>query len=311
MIRKRIKKRIEQRRNYRAEKAQNKEENQSPNTAESHDTATCKQNVNTDNNDTEVPSQVVAEPMAKTFDYLTDICKEKRFNKNEFNIILKVIKMELQPLIYLVLFIKGILLWSNTGFTAIVFALCLSMAYVDVVQYLFGFTFIITSLLMVAMKMNPTNTIFTLSLFVAAVTPMEPDTDTKPSEEAVQGWRFESFRVFKRARRVRQRLQKGFATLGEFQYGLYILSIYIGKARTIYFYKEQSFSKALCILNVIIGTMCMVLPHHALFAVISTVIFSVKPILFIQQQRGKQKGEFAKKMKSAFENIEPDIPKIS
>ena len=324
MIRNRIKKRIEKRRNKGNKNDESddgfdkidqsmidEEENNNDNDNDNNDNKPkqSQTNSNTDENNND------------NFNYLTDICKDKKFNKKELGLILRVIKLELQPLIYLFLFIKGVLLWKNTAFTIFIMILLLYFAYINIVKYLFSLFLFLISLLMFTMKTNPEKLIFFLAILVGLVADIDDDQDDdiknnknknknnndKPKQKELKKWQ-----LIQRAKRVKKNIQKKFIQLGEFQFMLYQLSIYIGKIRAIYFYKDDKLGKILCILYAVFGLLFIILPLRINYALGVLLLFTAKPlILFIRKKRGpKKKGQFAKKVKAALNNVEPDIPKV-
>ena len=323
MIRKRIKQRIDKRRQNRANKNEESDD--------SFDKIDQGMIEDESNVDTSKPSETISnnasiqssadQDIDENFNYLTDICKEKKFNKKEFSIILKVIKLELQPMIYWLLFIKGVLVWTNTAVTAIILVVLLYFAYISIVKYLFGLCFLINAALMFAMKTNRENTIFSLALLVGLVTSIDDDDNegdyvkSQVSGKETQEKDLKRWQVFKKARRIRQKIQKKFIQLGEFQFLLYQLSIYIGKLRAVCFYKDEKLGRILCIIFGVIGLLFLIFPLRFNYVIIVLLLFTLKPgLTFIRKKRGLKKGEkgpFAKKMKAEIDKIEPDIPKIS
>eukprot|EP00484_Ammonia_sp_Unknown_P027649 CAMPEP_0197035206 /NCGR_PEP_ID=MMETSP1384-20130603/13063_1 /TAXON_ID=29189 /ORGANISM="Ammonia sp." /LENGTH=343 /DNA_ID=CAMNT_0042465235 /DNA_START=16 /DNA_END=1047 /DNA_ORIENTATION=+ len=336
MIRKRVKARIEERRkqkNAKQEGSSNEPEKADPNASEPGDvgtyTNTKQEAVKADATETSVwndddgnngrnSAEGLDADNGDQFNYLTDVCKDKKFNKKELSLIIKVLKLELQPLIYLLLFIKGVLLWQNTAFTLIIMLALLYLAYINVVKYLFGVSLLVVSMLMYGMKANPQNTIFALALFVGLVTPMDSEQDDDvPASNAVNSAdskekQLKKWQLLKRAKRVKEKIQHKFMKLGEFQYLLYQLSIYIGKLRAVYFYKNETFGKIVCITYAVIGSLCVVLPLRLNFALSVLLIFSAKPLLvFMRKKKTKQEREATKKkVLSAIHSIQPDIPDI-
>ena len=326
MIRNRIKKGIEKRRQKRANKnGQNEDSDESFDKIdqsmidddESNNNEIPKQSQTTSNSSIQSNSlNNTDQDIDENFDYLTDICKDKKFNKKELSIILRVIKLELQPIIYLLLFIKGVLIWNNTAVTIIIFIILLYFAYINIVKYLFGLSFLIIALLMLGMKTNRDNTIFTLALLVGLVTNIDADDDDNDDnkyydekENKIQEKDLKRWQLFKKARRIKQKIQKKFIQLGGFQYLLYQISIYIGKLRAVYFYKNEKFGKLLCILYTVIGLFCIALPLRFNYVIITLILFLAKPGLSFLRKKG-QKGKFVKNIKAEIDKIEPDLPPI-
>lgn len=322
MIRNRIKKGIEKRRQKRANKnGQNEDSDES---FDKIDQSMIDGDELNDNNIDQIPSNTsnnTDQDIGENFNYLTDICKDKKFNKKELSIILRVIKLELQPLIYFLFFIKGTLMWTNAAFTIIVLLILLYFAYINIVQYLFGLIFLIIAGFMFGMKTNKENTILILAFLVGLVTDIDDDDDDdidnsnnnnnkdKKNEKELRKWQ-----VFKKARRIKQKIQKKFMQLGGFQFLLYQLSIYIGKLRAVYFYKDEKFGKLLCIIYTVIGLLCIILPLRFNYVMIVLMLFLAKPgITILRKKKGLkkgQKGKFVKKLIAEIKTIEPDIPPI-
>eukprot|EP00487_Bulimina_marginata_P005157 TRINITY_DN2266_c0_g1_i1.p1 TRINITY_DN2266_c0_g1~~TRINITY_DN2266_c0_g1_i1.p1 ORF type:complete len:114 (+),score=4.60 TRINITY_DN2266_c0_g1_i1:50-391(+) len=94
-----------------------------------------------------------------------------------------------------------------------------------------------------------------------------------------------------KSRRVKNKIQEKVVQLGEFEYLLYQLSIYIGKLRAVYFYKDEKCGKTVGIIYAVIGLFCMLLPLRVNYAIIVLLMFSLKPLMVIKQKRGRKEGE--------------------
>ena len=248
----------------------------------------------------------------ENFNYLTDVCKDKKFNQKDLKIILKVLRLELQPLIYFMIFIKGVLMWNNTAFSLAVLVSLLYFAKIGLVKYLFGLSFIMLSVLMYSMKINAENTTFGLSLALGFV--IDDDLEQKPNDENKADdpneKELKKYQIFKRARRVRGKIQRRVMQLGEFEYLLYELSIFIGKMRAVLFYKNDECGKVVCTSFAVIGLICIILPLRVNYAILVSFMFALRPFMLIRKSRGVEEPKMAKKVKSAVSAIEPDIPDI-
>merc|ERR1712228_153224 len=230
------------------------------------------------------------------------------FNQKDLKIILKVLRLELQPLIYLIMFVQGILTWNNTALSFAVFVSAMYFAKIGLVKYLFGLSFIAMSLLMYCMKINANNTTFGLSVLLGFVIEddLEPNEDSNESKEK----ELKRYQLFKRARRVRGKIQRRVVQLGEFEYLLYQLSICIGKVRAVTFYKNAECGNIVCLSYAVIGLFCILLPLRVNFTIMVLLMFALRPFALIRKQRGVKEPKMANKIKSTVSAIEPDIPDI-
>lgn len=252
------------------------------------------------------------------FNYSTDLCREKKFNKNELEIIVKVLKLELQPLVLLVLLIKGLLLWTNSAVSVGMLLVLLYVAYMNVVEWLLGIAMILSSLTMFSMKMDADTTGFMLCCLVGMVTPIDDDDSHHADANGMKNEREEDQYIGWRARKMRRKIKKlrsNFGKLGEGQFLLYRLTIMIGKVRAILLYKEEDIGKVVCIGLAVSGAVCIVLSVRSLYTLVVIISFSAKPLMEILKKRKelmKQKGiitgNAVQKVKALLDSVEPDIP---
>eukprot|EP01084_Bolivina_argentea_P119236 211434_1 len=236
------------------------------------------------------------------FDYLTDMCKDQTFSTQEMRLILRVIKLELQPLWYLFLFMKGIYLWLNIRFSFVTLCILLLIGYFDIVNYLFAIICIIMGLLMFAMKINPNDATTVLTLLVAMVWSIHYEDYREEEKKKSSGWNFVN-----KAFSIKQEIEQKLKQLGQIQYVLYQISIQIGRIRTICFYKNgnQYFSGSLCSSFIVLGILGFILPLRVYY------IITVCSVFYIHNPLRKHPNKKIIKMaKAVFKSVHPDIPDL-
>merc|ERR1712013_935584 len=130
----------------------------------------------------------------------------------------------------------------------------------------------------------------------------------KKKKEKLPRWR-----VISRARRGIRKLESKFTKLGELQFLLYQTSIHIGKLRAICSDKEQTLGSVLCALLAVIGGFCVILPLRVSYTFVVVMAFMAKPVSALIRKRRTntdEPGSMSKKIKSAYDAVQPDIPKV-
>jgi len=255
------------------------------------------------------------ESRAKALQRVND--ERVEFDVMEFVKYIKVVRVELEPLVSVYRLYQCIIHWKNPGLSLMVLLALELVAYVDVVHYFPALLLIANSMLLVSFRRDQRGTVEWLEgiLVFAGFDPSDFDQEKLAAEKYVNrkygkmesgkeskdnGWN-----IMRRIKAARHQFSMTRFSMGFHQKKLADLSVFLGRFRTIYKWDHEDKSQKFCLLSLGLGIVLLVTSLRFVFSVIVFGrFFSHNP--WRSERKRKSKGQWDR----YFESIPPDIPAV-
>ena len=248
---------------------------------------------------------------------LDKIKQEQRvdFDLREFFKYLKILKIELEPLMFFYRMYKLIVGWRNPGLSMVVFIVLELVAYFDFVHYIPAILLIANGVLLVSFKrdMDYTLSCFDQVLSYAGFDPEDFEQENlaaeiyanqKISGKIDENKKKDKWSIMHRIKVARYEYYKNTFKMGFEQKKLADLSVFLGRFRTIYKWEQEEKSQIFCLLNIFLGILLWIAPLRYVFAIcVFGLMFKHSPF---KREKKEKKGMVDRYL----ESIPPDIPDV-
>ena len=242
--------------------------------------------------------------------------KHEEFDIRDFFKYLKIIRIELEPLLFGYRMFKCIREWRNPGLSLLVFLVLQLIAYLDYVGYLPAIVFIANGCLLVSCKQNLEYTLskFEGALIFAGFDPESFDREKVASERYASQYKIDQngkkngknkMGIMDKIKMARYKFHLVHFEMGFHQKTLADFSVILGRFRTIYKWEKLEKSQIFCLFSIFLGLALIFIPLRYVFAV------SVFGLFFKHNPWRSEKEKMSKGIIDRYiESIPPSIPEI-
>ena len=242
--------------------------------------------------------------------------KREEFDIRDFFKYIKILRIELEPLMFAYRMFKCIVEWKNPGLSLLIFILLLLCAYCDYVHYLPAVALMANGCLLVSCKQNLEYTLLRCeaALIYAGFDAEDFDQEKLAAERYAAQYKNnqkngkngkKQWGIVNKIKMARYKFHLNKFSMGFHQKKLADISVFLGRFRTIYKWQEVHQSQIFCLCSIFLGVALIFIPLRYVFAVsVFGLFFKDNPWRSDKQKR--KKGVIDRYL----ESIPPDIPEI-
>ena len=241
------------------------------------------------------------------------------FDVMEFLKYIKVLRIELDPFIFLHRLFRCIVEWKNPGLSLLVLLALQFMAYFDVVHHIPALLLIANAVLLVSFRKDMDGTLLWLNgmLAFAGFDADDFEQEKLAAENYVnrkygkiasgkeKGGDGGKWDIMGRLKAARHQFTMTRFSMGFHQKKLADLSVFLGRFRTIYKWDQEDKSQIFCLFSLALGIALMVAPLRLVFSAVTFSLF-FKHNPWRADRKKVEKGMVDRYL----ESIAPDIPDV-